>query len=70
MAVIMVVWSGNWIKHYALALQILHEWKTIRKPAAVAAIARERKPRMMLLPYGIPMAIGSIMYFAASGLLI
>lgn len=70
MAVVMVMWSGNWIKHYALALQILHEWKTIRKPAAVAAIARERKPRMMLLPYGIPMAIGSIMYFAASGLLI
>lgn len=70
MAIVMVAWSGNWIRHYAMALQILHEWKTIRKPAELAAIARERKPRMMLLPYGIPMAIGSIMYFAASGLLI
>ena len=70
MAIIMVVWSGNWFKHYAMAFQILHEWKTIRRPAAVAAIARERKPRMMLLPYGIPMAIGSIMYFAISGRLI
>ena len=70
MAIIMVFWSGNWFKHYAMAFQILHEWKTIRRPAAVAAIARERKPRMMLLPYGIPMAIGSIMYFAISGRLI
>jgi prepilin peptidase CpaA len=70
MAVAMVAWSGNWFRHYAMALQILHEWKTIRRPSELAAIARERKPRMMLLPYGIPMAIGSIMYFAASGRLI
>jgi prepilin peptidase CpaA len=70
MAVAMIACSGNWFKHYAMAMQILHEWKTIRRPAELAAIARERKPRMTLLPYGIPMAIGSIMYFAAAGLLI
>ncbi len=70
MAVAMVAWSGNWFKHYAMAMQILHEWKTIRNPAKLAAIARERKPRMTLLPYGIPMAVGSIIYFAISGLLI
>ncbi len=69
MAVAMVAWSGDWFKHYAMAMQILHEWKTIRRPSALAAIARERKPRMMLLPYGIPMAVGSIMYFAIAGLL-
>jgi prepilin peptidase CpaA len=31
--------------------------------------AKERKPRMMLLPYGIPIAVGSIAYFAWAGLL-
>ena len=33
-------------------------------------IAADRKPSMMLLPYGIPMAVGTIAYFAWSGLLI
>jgi len=70
MAIAMIIASGNWFKHYAMGMQILHEWKTIRRPSALAAIARERKPRMTLLPYGIPMAIGSIMYFAVAGLLI
>jgi prepilin peptidase CpaA len=70
MAIAMIAWSGNWFKHYAMSMQILHEWTTIRKPGALAEIARERKPRMTLLPYGIPMAVGSIIYFAAAGLLI
>ncbi len=70
MAIVMILWSGKWFSHYAMAMQILHEWKTVRKPAKLAAIARERKPRMTLLPYGIPMAIGSIAYFAVAGLLV
>ena len=70
MAIAMVACSGNWFKHYAMMLQIIQEWTTIRQPGKLAEIARERKPRMMLLPYGIPMAIGSIMYFAVAGLLI
>lgn len=70
MAIAMIAWSGNWLKHYALALQIIHEWKTVKQPGALAAIARERKPQMLLLPYGIPMAVGSILYFAMAGLLV
>ena len=50
--------------------QILHEWKTIRNPQKLSEIARERKPSMHLLPYGIPMAIGSIAYFAIAGMLV
>lgn len=69
MAVIMILRSGNWHKHYAMAMQILEEWKTVRKPSKLAKIARERKPTMKLLPYGIPMAIGSIAYFAMAGML-
>lgn len=70
MAVGMIAWSGNWFKHYAQAMQIAHEWKTVRKPDQLAEIARERKPSMLLLPYGIPMAIGSILYFAFAGMLV
>jgi prepilin peptidase CpaA len=33
-------------------------------------MAAERKSSMMLLPYGIPIAIGSIAYFAWWGMLL
>jgi len=70
MAIAMIAWTGNWTKHYAMALQIMQEWKLVRNADKLAAIARERKPRMLLLPYGIPMAVGSIIYFALAGMLI
>jgi len=70
MALAMIAWTGNWFKHYAMAHQIVEEWLTLRKPAKLAEIARERKPRMLLLPYAIPMAVGSILYFASAGLLV
>jgi len=31
--------------------------------------AAQRKPAMMLLPYAIPIAAGSIAYFAGTGML-
>jgi prepilin peptidase CpaA len=49
---------------------ILNEILTIRDPEKLTQIAVERKSSMMLLPYGIPIAIGSIMYFACAGLLV
>lgn len=70
MAIAMIAWRGDWLKHYAMALQIVEEWKTVREPQALAAIARQRKPQMLLLPYGIPMAVGSVLYFAFAGLLV
>ena len=69
MAVIMIAWSGEYIRHLALFQTIGHEILSVRDPAKLSAIAAERKPRMMLLPYGIPIAVGSIAYFAWAGLL-
>jgi prepilin peptidase CpaA len=69
MGLVMILKSGQWHKHYAMAHQIIEEWKT-KKPDELAAIARKRKPTMYLLPYGIPMAIGSIIYFAVAGMLV
>ena len=70
MAAWMIYRSGDWFKHYAMGRQILHEWGTVKKPSELSKIARERKPTMYLLPYGIPMAIGGIIYFASAGLLV
>ena len=46
------------------------EIATVKNPEKLAVIAAERKPRMMLLPYGIPIAIGTIGYFAYQGMLV
>jgi prepilin peptidase CpaA len=69
MALVMMVASGRFAEHAARMRLIAFEWLTIRDPAALAEIAGQRKPRMTLLPYGIPIAIGSIGYFAAAGLM-
>lgn len=68
MAVAMVAWTGEWNKHLGQFMLIWGEWTTIRNPEKLAEIARERKPRMYLLPYGIPICVGAIIYFAFSGL--
>jgi prepilin peptidase CpaA len=69
-AVVMVVAARKWKKHSNQFLSIVNEIMTVRNPDTLAGIAAERKPRMMLLPYGIPMAIGTIAYFGWVGLLI
>ena len=68
MAVLMVLRKRAVEKHYGNFLAILNEWTTIKDPRKLSAIARERKPTMMLLPYGIPICIGSIAYFWFAGL--
>jgi prepilin peptidase CpaA len=69
MALGMIAWSGEYLRHIAMFHTIGNEILTIRNPSKLAEIAAARKPRMKLLPYGIPIAIGSIGYFAWMGLL-
>ncbi|QDU97963.1 A24 family peptidase [Lignipirellula cremea] len=69
-AVAMVVISKQWNKHKNQFFLIVNEISMIKDPNQLSAIAAERKPSMMLLPYGIPIAIGSILYFAWTGMLI
>lgn len=64
MAVVMVMWSGRIRHHVTQFFHIAFEIFTIRDPKKLFAIAKERKSTMFLLPYGIPICIGSIMYFA------
>jgi prepilin peptidase CpaA len=70
LAVGMVLIRRNWKKHSAQFMVILNEILVIRDPEQLAAIAAERKPTMLLLPYGIPIAIGTIGYFVWTGMLV
>ena len=69
-AVVMVLYRRAWTRHYYQFLTIWLEMVTIRDPEKLAVIAAERKSTMLLLPYGIPLAIGTIGYFAYSGMLL
>ena len=68
-AIAMVLYRRSFHKHYANLLMILTEWMTIKNPRELADLAAERKPSMLLLPYGIPICIGSIGYFAYTGII-
>lgn len=69
-AVGMVLYRKAWSKHRDQFWMIFTEIMTVRDPNQLASVAAERKSTMMLLPYGIPIAIGSILYFAWAGLLL
>jgi prepilin peptidase CpaA len=70
LAVAMVLARRAWKRHAAQFMVILNEILVIRNPDELAAIAAERKPTMLLLPYGIPIAIGTIGYFIWTGMLV
>jgi len=70
LAVAMIVISRQSQKHWNQFFYIANEIMTVRNPEALATIAAERKSSMRLLPYGIPIAIGTILYFAWMGLLV
>lgn len=69
MALGMVVWSGRLVHHWVMFQSIGAEILAVRNPVKLAERAAERKPSMLLLPYGVPMAVGTIAYFAWARLL-
>ena len=69
-AVAMVVCRRSWTRHKNQFLMILNEIATVGSPSELATIAAERKSSMLLLPYGIPIAIGTILYFFWAGMLV
>ena len=68
MAVVMAWRGGQFMKHYHQAVGIMNEWTSGANLRELSAVAAERKPNMMLLPYGVPICIGSLTYFAWAGL--
>jgi len=70
MAIAMVLLARQWRHHYWQFWKILDEIVTVKDPDKLSATAAARKPTMRLLPYGIPLTIGALLYFAWSGLLV
>lgn len=66
----MVLWRRTWRHHAAQLRSIVLEILTVRNPNELSTLAAQRKSSMLLLPYGIPIAIGSIIYFAWTGMLL
>ena len=62
-AVGMVLWRRDWHYHLHQFWSITNEILEVRDPNTLSAIAAERKSSMLLLPYGIPIAIGTVGYF-------
>jgi prepilin peptidase CpaA len=69
-AVGQIAWSRNFAKHFKQLAFITNEIVTVRNPETLSQIAAQRKSSMCLLPYGIPICIGTIGYFAWMGLLV
>jgi len=69
MAVVMIVHSRHLYRHLGMLYTIGLEVLTLRNPVVLAERAARRKPAMLLLPYGIPIAAGTITYFALAGFL-
>ncbi|MEM9410227.1 MAG: A24 family peptidase [Planctomycetota bacterium] len=70
LAVAMIVHSGDTKKHWNQFFFIANEIATVRNPEVLAEIAADRKSSMKLLPYGIPLAIGTVLYFGWMGMLV
>lgn len=69
-AIVMVLIRRGWHQHQGQFWMICSEILTVKNPEKLSAIAAQRKSSMLLLPYGIPIAIGTIAYFVAAGLLL
>ncbi len=68
-AIGMVLYQRDWSRHLSQFTALLSEFYIVRSPTKLSEMAAERKSTMMLLPYGIPIAIGTIAYFFVAGLL-
>lgn len=66
----MIAYRRAWKHHGSQFTLIVSEIMTIRDPNQLSVIAADRKSSMLLLPYGIPIAIGTIAYFAWAGMLL
>jgi prepilin peptidase CpaA len=65
----MMICSGELSRHLVLMHAIGREVLAIRDPAILSEVAARRKPTMLLLPYGIPIAVGTITYLFWAGFL-
>jgi prepilin peptidase CpaA len=62
MAVGMIWWKKTAFVNLENVKDIVHDWRSSSSLGEIAAKAKSRKPYLMLLPYGIPLTVGSLTY--------
>jgi prepilin peptidase CpaA len=62
LALVMIGVRGQYRTNLANAREILGDWVAAKSVSEVAARAARRKPRLTLLPYGIPLCLGFVGY--------
>ena len=70
LAIFLAAWRKRLREFFLSMLSIAWEILLIRNPATLARLAKERKPNAILLPYGIPIALGCVTYLAYWGMLL
>jgi prepilin peptidase CpaA len=68
MALAMIAYTGRWRKHFQQFNMLVGEFVEVRDAEALYQRAAERKSKMFLLPYGIPMTIAALGYFLFQGM--
>jgi prepilin peptidase CpaA len=69
MALIMIAYTGRWRKHFQQFNMLIGEFFEVKDTEVLFQRAADRKSKMFLLPYGIPMTVAAIGYFAFAGLI-
>jgi prepilin peptidase CpaA len=62
LALVMIAVRGQYKTNLANAREIVQDWVAAKSVGEVAEKAARRKPRLTLLPYGIPLCLGFIGY--------
>jgi prepilin peptidase CpaA len=68
MALAMIAYTGRWRKHFQQFNMLIGEFVEVRDTEALFQRAAERKSKMFLLPYGIPMTVAALGYFVFQGM--
>src|SRR4051794_40811187 len=63
-------WGGGVSPPLEIMRMIVREVLTVRSATVLSELAARRKPTMLLLPYGIPIAAGTIAYMTWAGFLV
>lgn len=63
-AIAMISWRGTVYVNLENTRDIVNDWKSSSSLGEIFDKAKVRKPTLQLLPYGIPLAIGSLAYIA------
>lgn len=61
---VMMARSRRLMERLVLSYAYLREAIALKDPVAIGRIAAQRKPRMELIPYGVPLTLGALVYLA------